>query len=131
MNNQHPKGSGALFANSDKKSQNHPDWRGNIEVTPEQMQRLYEMSQAGLTPKLQVAGWWRQPKSGGDTFLSMSTEAYMKQDAPQPPQGQNYQQMGQPPQAPQQPQVQPPQPNAGYAPQAPAQPAFPDEEMPF
>ena len=147
MSDLYPKGNGALFANADKQKENHPDFRGNIEVTGEQIRKLIEMSKAGLEVKLQVAGWWRQPKAGGNTFLSMVTEAYMKDQAPQqyPPMqqqgGHQPAQVGQIPQgAPQQqmaPQQMAPQQYQQPAPVAPqAVPpasdfAFDDKDVPF
>lgn len=133
----YPKGSGALFTNSDKTSENHPDFRGNIELTGDQIRKLIEMAKAGLEPKLQVAGWWRQAKQSGQTYMSLSTEAYMK-DA----EAQQYPQVPQPQYRPPQPQYQPPQPQMQpqqvpqpqVPPQVPPQPqgdTFIDDDIPF
>ena len=143
----HPKGSGALFPNREKTAQNHPDFRGNIELTKEQLDRLYEMGRAGIPVKLQVSGWKRKAKESGMPYLSLETEAYMKTaQAPQDdwgqpqggfrgaPQQQAPQRPRQAPQddmwgAPQQPQRQAPQ-------QAPQQSGwtddgFVDDDVPF
>lgn len=122
MSNLYPKGKGAFFTNTDKKSENHPDFRGNIEVSGEQIRKLIEMGKAGLEPKLQISGWWRQAASSGATYMSIQTEAYMKDSAPaQYPQGAGGQVgVAPPPGA--------PQPNGQYQPvqqgQVPQQPQY-------
>lgn len=123
MSDKYPKGKGAFFTNSDKKQENHPDFRGNIEVTGEQIRKLIEMGKAGMEPKLQISGWWRQAASSGNTYMSISTEAYMKDAEPQQyPQGAggNVGGVMPPPGA--------PQPNAQYQPvqhgQVPQQPQY-------
>jgi hypothetical protein len=115
--NEHPKSHGALFVNNDKQQENHPDFRGNVEISNEQIHRLIEMSKAGMEVKIQLAGWWRQPASGGATYMSLRAEAYMKPaSTPQYPPQQQYAPQ-QPPVAPHQtPPAQPQQ--VGYAPPA-------------
>jgi hypothetical protein len=142
----YPKGSGALFANDKRQTDKHPELKGVIEVTNEQIHKLIEMSKAGLEPKLQVAAWWRNAKQTGAQYLSMSTEAYMPDSEPnysqdqyrgqapapqqgyQPPPQQGYrppQNGGQPPQ-----QNRQPPPQQGYMP--PQQfDEFADDDLPF
>jgi hypothetical protein len=122
MSTQYHKGNGALFTNTQKAKDTHPDFNGNVELTPEQMHMLFAMMQAGQVPKLKVSGWWRVAKTDGQTYLSMQTEAYMK------PEEQQYPPQVQPQYAPQPPQAVPPQPVPAppapqqYAPQVPPQP---------
>ena len=116
MSDQYPKGHGALFINNEKKQPNHPDFRGNVELTTEQIRKLIEMAKAGLEPKLQLAGWNKVAKSGLQ-FISMETEAYMKAEE------QNY-----PPQQTGIPQPQIPVPQQQVPQQAPA---FEDEDFTF
>jgi len=133
MSDTYPKGSGALFTNTDKQKENHPDFRGNIEVSAEQIRKLIEMSKAGLEVKLQVAGWWRQAKSSGTTYMSMVTEAYMKDQEPQqypPMQQQGGYQQPQAGQIPQPPQSMAPQPQQGYQPQQQPQQIVPQQAAP-
>lgn len=135
MSDLFPKGSGALFTNTDKKQENHPDFRGNIEVSADQIRKLIEMAKAGMDVKLQVAGWWRVAKSSGATYMSMTTEAYMKDQEPQqypPMQQQGGYQQPQAGMVPQPPQPQVPQPQPGYQPQQAPQPIqqIPQQQAP-
>ena len=127
MSDKYPKSSGALFTNQDKKQENHPDFRGNIEVTGEQIKKLIEMGRAGLEPKLSVSGWWRVAATTGATYMSLQGEAYMKDaEAQQYPQGQQ--------QAPVQPPAGAPQGNGQYQPvqqgQVPQQPQYQQAPVP-
>lgn len=126
-NYQYPKSKGALFINNDKQQENHPDFRGNIVVTKEQINMLVQMGKAGVEPKLQVAGWNRTAQGSGQYYLSMETEAYFDPSRHQNPGG--YQQ--QPPQYPPQPQGYgyPPQQAPGGYPQQPPmqQPQYPQQ----
>lgn len=117
-----PKSSGALFPNHQKQKQNHPDFRGNIEITGDQIRYLIEMQRRGLEPKLQVSGWWRNAAKTGQQYISMEGEAYMKEEGSQ--QAPQYAPPAPPQVAPQYQQA--PQ----YAPQAPVPPAPPQHAQP-
>ena len=138
----YPKAEGVFFINNDKQIEKHPDYRGHIDVSPDQIRMLIEMSKAGLEPKLQIAGWNRKSKSD-QYYMYIATEAYMKQEQqPYPPQvqpGPPQPAVMQPPQPPQYPQPpvpvqappqavapvqQPPQPVQPVV-QPPVQPAIP------
>lgn len=63
-------GTGTLFPNDYKKSDNHPDWKGTY------------MDEDGK--EWAIAGWDKTMKSG-KTFISLKTsEPYKKNDAPKP-----------------------------------------------
>ena len=142
---QHPKGSGALFVNNERTQENHPHYRGNIVLTTEQINRVIEMINAGIEPKIQLAAWARKSAAGAD-YISIETEAYMKQQAAPPPiiqppiqpQAMAPAPMQQPmAPAPVQPvQPVPVQPTTPVAPVQPMQPApiddgFADKDIPF
>jgi uncharacterized protein (DUF736 family) len=77
VNSKHPKGEGVIFPNNEKTEEKHPDHRGKIEVTRDQILRLVEMGKAGLTPTLQI-GAWQRVSQAGNPYMYLSTEAYMK-----------------------------------------------------
>lgn len=77
------KSNGALFPNKFKQGQNHPDIKGELEITGEQVKLLIEMNKKGIKPVLQIAGWYRE--KGELKYTSIEAQAYIKQDAQQPP----------------------------------------------
>ena len=85
-----PKSEGVLFKNNDKQKDSHPDLRGHIVVTEEQIRKLVEMVKAGKESRLQAAAWRRKSKAGVP-YMYLSTEAYMKDESEprrnDPPQG--------------------------------------------
>ena len=149
----YPKSKGVFFLNDRKTNEKHPDLRGHLSITAEQIQTLVQMGQAGLEVKLQVAGWHRVSGEGA-AYIYIEGEAYFQQpqqqqqpawpqaappmfqqpqqqmpQQPQPyPQQQQPQQWVQPQGQQQQPQqwVQPPNANV------PATAAdFADDDIPF
>ena len=136
---QFPKSKGALFLNAQKAGEKHPDLRGHLFVTAEQIQNLVAMGQAGGEVKLQVAGWQRVSQAG-QAYIYLEGEAYIKQpdqsaqggyqqpqqQAPQimPQQQYQQQQYQQPQQQPQQQQQQQQQPQLGDR-------DFVDDDIPF
>ena len=114
---QYPKSKGALFLNAEKTGENHPDLRGHLHITPEQIQMLIAMGQGGVEVKLQVAGWQRVSQAG-KAYIFIEGEAYMKQPDQQPQGG--YQQPQQ--QMPQQGLMPQQQQQGGYVQQNPAAP---------
>ena len=97
----YPRGNGGLFINTRKQKENHPDFDGNIELTPEQVKALIHMIKSNHPVKLQLKGWNKTAPSGLQ-YISMATEAYYPDDQPAqyPPQTQAAPQ-GFPQQAPQ------------------------------
>jgi hypothetical protein len=119
-----PKSDGALFVNNNKQKENHPDWRGHVMVTTDQINELIRMQQMGLEPQLQVGAWDRTAQQTGNRYMFLSTEVYIKEQV-QPQQQQGYPQQPQsayqPPPAPMQQQPAPPPPQQGYQQQPPPQ----------
>ena len=106
----YPKSKGGLWLNAQKAGESHPDLRGHIHISPEQIQVLIKLGQSGQEVKLQVAGWQRVSQAG-QAYIYLEGEAYIKlADERQPAGGFQNQQQGQQYQQPyQQPQQQPQQ----------------------
>ena len=85
----YPRGNGALFINQRKQKETHPDFEGNVELTPEQVKALIHMIKSNHPVKLQLKGWNKTAPSGLQ-YISMATEAYYPDDQPAqyPPQTQ-------------------------------------------
>lgn len=112
----YPKSKGGLWLNAQKAGERHPDLRGHIHVSPEQIQMLIAMGQSGQEVKLQLAGWQRVSQAN-QAYIYVEGEAFMRQPDQQQPQGAVAPQM-----MPQQPQV---------APQQPPQPAYQQPQVPM
>lgn len=83
--NESLKSKGGLWANRNKKADNHPDWTGHVVITGEQIKKLVEAGKAtGEAPKLQVAAWSRVSE-GGKQYFFLKTDAYFKERKPEPP----------------------------------------------
>lgn len=94
---------GAFFANTRKQNQNHPDYRGELRVSPEVIQALQAQLQKGVQfPVIELSGW-KKTASSGNVFISLQgKKPYEKTGgggggstqaggSPWPPQGQaNY-----------------------------------------
>ena len=64
--------SGVLFANKKKTKPTSPDYTGNLELPSEVVSDLVSQMERGVDkPKLSLAGWMKQAKKTGDTFLSL------------------------------------------------------------
>ena len=156
----YPKSKGVFFLNDRKTNEKHPDLRGHLSITAEQIQTLVQMGQAGLEVKLQVAGWHRVSGEGA-AYIYIEGEAYFQQpqqqqqpawpqaappmfqqpqqqmpQQPQPyPQQQQPQQWVQPQGQQQQPQQQQQQPQQWVQPPNANVPAtaadFADDDIPF
>ncbi len=77
---------GGLWVNPRKtQSNNHPDFKGHIKVTKEQMQQLVQRGAAGLEVQLEV-GAWKSLSKDGKSWLSLSADVYIPkaQGAPAP-----------------------------------------------
>jgi hypothetical protein len=70
------KGKGSLFVNEDCQGK-QPHLRGFVEVTKAQIDKLIEMTKAGVEVKLQIAAW-RKTAASGAKYMFLSTEAYLK-----------------------------------------------------
>jgi hypothetical protein len=63
---------GALFTNSRKKKDNHPDYNGNIELDRELVEHLVEQIKSGTPkPKIDLAGW-KKVSGNGTRYLSLA-----------------------------------------------------------
>ena len=76
-----PKGQGAIWPH-EKKGDKHPDYRGHVKITLEQLEAL--VSQAKSTSEeeftLEIAMWDRTSKNG-DEYKFISTEVSIPQEA--------------------------------------------------
>lgn len=80
---------GAFFANTRKQQQNHPDYRGDLQISSELLDNLIAQRQAGVQfPKMELSGW-KKVANSGTTFISLSAKKpYVKGDSGQRPQQQ-------------------------------------------
>lgn len=69
-----PIGNGNFFQDTDKKQENYPDWRGDVELTPELVQYIAQSQGGPLT--LRLAGWWKKGPKAGD-YISVRIEPPM------------------------------------------------------
>lgn len=65
---------GALFTNN-KKSENHPDFRGEITITNTLLREIVDEVKAGREAKLSIAAWEKVSKKG-NTYLSLNVQKY-------------------------------------------------------
>lgn len=75
------KGKGSLFVNEDAQGK-QPHLRGFVEITKPQIDKLIEMTKAGVEVKLQIAAW-RKTAASGAKYMFLSTEAYLKDETEQ------------------------------------------------
>lgn len=134
MNMPRQKSGGALFTNDHKSAENQPDFRGDIELTHNDLQLLIQDAQAGLPVKITLSGWKKQGQGGQYVGLAAERrdDSYKNaggggQQQPAPQQQQPFPQQGQPPQQaaypPQQAQ-QPPQQQGQFPQQQPPQQGY-------
>jgi len=62
--------SGAIFKNTNKKAETHPDYKGKVKVNNKEME---------------IALWVKQSKDGITYFSASFNEPYVKQEAPTQP----------------------------------------------
>lgn len=83
MSDNDARANGALFTNERKQKDNHPDFRGNIEIPEALLRQMVELRQKGQLPILEIAGWKREGKEPPHRKylgLSLSVDDYkMKQ----------------------------------------------------
>ena len=72
--------SGAMFANEQKKTENHPDWRGDVYLDKTFL--IEQMDQAnGPLVKVALSAWAMTAKSSGKKYLSLAASApWVKKD---------------------------------------------------
>ena len=126
----YPEKTGGGLWTHQKRNNNAPDMKGNVEITKVQVQQLIQMAKMGRQPQLSLAAWSKQDQSG-QYWMSLSADVYKAADeqtaqptaAPQP--------MAAPPPPPPPPQPVAPPPPPPVAPQPVA--SFPviDDDIPF
>jgi hypothetical protein len=84
MTDRYPKSKGGAWINKERATDKHPHLKGHIVVTPEQIRKLIEMAKAGMEPRLQLAVW-KSESDAGVKWLSIATEAYMKEESSKQP----------------------------------------------
>jgi hypothetical protein len=73
--------SGALFANDRKQNLKAPEWKGEIEISPELLKKLAMELKSGNPTKISLAGWNKVSKNG-NTFISIkASPPYVPQQA--------------------------------------------------
>ncbi len=71
--------SGAMFVNEQKKSENHPDWRGDLHLDKTFIiQQMDKMD--GPLVKISLSAWSKQAKSGKDYLSLAASEPWIKKD---------------------------------------------------
>lgn len=66
---------GALFVNNRKKSQNHPDFRGELTLSKALLKELVEKAKAGEEAKMSLSVWQKTSKAGNQ-FMSVAAQIY-------------------------------------------------------
>jgi len=74
----YPKSKGGVWKNKEKATDKHPDWKGHIEITGDQIRKLIEMAKARQEPRVQLSVW-RSESEAGVKWLSIAAEVYMKE----------------------------------------------------
>ena len=79
---------GGLWPNKDKAKPTHPDMKGNVKISSEQMKGLIAQAKEGKEPKIQIASWNRKAKDTGQEYQYVTAEVFWDaeaQAAPPPP----------------------------------------------
>ena len=87
MSNYH-KTDGGLWPNKYKAKPTHPDMKGNVKISSEQMKGLIAQAKEGKEPKIQIASWNRKAKDTGQEYQYVTAEVFWDaeaQAAPPPP----------------------------------------------
>jgi uncharacterized protein (DUF736 family) len=69
--------SGALFTNRDKRSQNHPDFRGDLHLDKTFLIQQMDKSKGALV-KISISAWQKTAASGTDYMSLSASEPYVK-----------------------------------------------------
>ena len=69
---------GGLWPNDEKSKPSHPDMKGRVEVSKEQMKGLIAMHKEGKTPKIQLASWNRKAKDTGQEYQYVTGEVPLR-----------------------------------------------------
>lgn len=71
--------SGAMFVNEQKKTENHPDWRGDVYLDKTFLIEQAHKSEGPLV-KIALSAWAKQAKSGKDYLSLSASEPWVKKD---------------------------------------------------
>jgi len=70
---------GAIFPNKSKKSKDHPDFTGSIDLSQGLVRKLVDTIKNGGGAKIRVAGWKNTSKAGaGYLRLKVEEDTYMQ-----------------------------------------------------
>ena len=72
---------GGLWPNDEKSKPSHPDMKGRVEVSKEQIKGLIAMHKEGKTPKIQLASWNRRAKDTGQEYQYVTAEVFYDPEA--------------------------------------------------
>ena len=75
---------GALFLQTNKRSEKAPDYSGNLEISKELFKYLLEEAKAGRPIKMDLAGWKKQSKSGTMFLSIVANKPYVKEQKSAP-----------------------------------------------
>ena len=67
---------GGLWPNKDKAKPTHPDMKGNVKISSEQMKGLIAQAKEGKEPKIQIASWNRKAKDTGQEYQYVTAEVF-------------------------------------------------------
>jgi uncharacterized protein (DUF736 family) len=83
--------SSVLFKNNNKKSENHPDMTGKIELSDEEIESIIDQQRSGVRfPTLDVSAWTKT-SSKGNRFISMAVKKpWKKEESRQTPAANNH-----------------------------------------
>ena len=75
---------GALFLQTNKRSEKAPDYSGNLEISKELFKYLLDEAKAGRPIKMDLAGWKKQSKSGTMFLSIVANKPYVKEQKSAP-----------------------------------------------
>lgn len=70
--------SGALFTNTRKTSDKHPDYTGSLEISMDVLKVLVEQAKSGQPIKMDIAGWKKTSKAGKSFLSILANKPYEK-----------------------------------------------------
>lgn len=76
MSNQ-DSGQGALFENTRRQKDSHPNMRGELTLTKPLLKELVEMAKSGKDIKLSLSAWNKRAKSGTE-YVSIAAQAFVE-----------------------------------------------------